>query len=59
VVRERPVAALIIAAEDDRIIPLADIKKFRARTEIIVVEPHNSTKGDYFFNDLVPPVVTG
>jgi len=56
-----PVTALFVAAEEDRITPVADVKQLQALaapgSELVVVPDATHEAVTYFFPDLVPPVL--
>jgi pimeloyl-ACP methyl ester carboxylesterase len=57
-----PVIALFVAGAEDKIIPVADVEQLRALaapgSELIVVPDATHESVTYFFDDLVPPVLT-
>jgi pimeloyl-ACP methyl ester carboxylesterase len=57
-----PVTALFVAAENDKIAPVADVKQLRALaapgSELIIVPDATHESVTYFFADLIPPVLS-
>jgi pimeloyl-ACP methyl ester carboxylesterase len=61
VLARQPVAALFVAAAEDKITPVADVEQLRALaasgSELVVVPDATHEAVTYFFADLVPPVL--
>jgi pimeloyl-ACP methyl ester carboxylesterase len=61
VLARSPVTALFVAADDDKIMALADVKKLNALAKPgseLIIEPNATHEAvTYFFKDLVPPVL--
>jgi pimeloyl-ACP methyl ester carboxylesterase len=62
VMARHPVTALFVAGAEDKIAPVKDVEQLRALaapgSELIVVPDATHESATYFFDDLVPPILT-